>query len=96
MAESGMRFQLEQSTKSAWEREEEARRWEHDMEMLMREQSRRIDQIEVELKHAQDINEVELKGSLVQVVVLAACKPRGHRFERWPLYIARCVGKTFR
>jgi hypothetical protein len=30
----------------------------------------------------------------VQVVVLAACEPRGHRFERWPLHIARCVGKT--
>ena len=66
------------------------------MEMLMREQSRRIDQIEVELKHAQDINEVELKGSLVQVVVLAAYEPRGHRFEWWPLHIARCVRKTSR
>jgi len=26
----------------------------------------------------------------VQVVVLAACEPRGHRFERWPLHIAQC------
>ena len=34
------------------------------------------------------------KGGLVQVVVLAACEPRGHRFERWSLHIARCVGKT--
>jgi hypothetical protein len=33
---------------------------------------------------------------LVQVVVLAACELRGHRFERWPLHIARCVGKTSR
>ena len=87
---------MEQSRKSAWEHEEEARRWEHDKKMVTREQSRRIDQIEVELKHAQDINEVELKGSLVQVVVLAACEPRGHKFERRPLHIARCVGKTSR
>ena len=36
------------------------------------------------------------KGGLVQVVVLAACEPRGHKFERWPLHIARCVGKTSR
>jgi hypothetical protein len=34
------------------------------------------------------------KGSLVQVVVLAACESRGHKFERWPLHIARCVGKN--
>ena len=36
------------------------------------------------------------KGGLVEVVVLAACEPRGHRFERWSLHIARCVGKTSR
>jgi hypothetical protein len=35
-------------------------------------------------------------AGLVQVVVLAACEPRGHRFEWWPLHIARCVGKTSR
>ena len=53
-----MRFQLEQNTKSAWEREEEVRKREHDMESAMREQSRKIDQIEAELKHAQEINDV--------------------------------------
>jgi len=42
------------------------------------------------------ISHNDKKGSLVQVVVLAACEPRGHRFERWPLHIARCVGKTSR
>jgi hypothetical protein len=35
-------------------------------------------------------------ADLVQVVVLAACEPRGHRFEWWPLHIAQCVGKTSR
>ena len=35
------------------------------MEMLMREQSRRIDQIEVELKHAQDINYVSQTTSAI-------------------------------
>jgi hypothetical protein len=33
----------------------------------------------------------ELKRSPVQVVVLAACEPRGHRLEQWPLHIAQCV-----
>ena len=28
------------------------------------------------------------------MVGLAACEPRGHRFKRWPLHIAWCVGKT--
>ena len=60
-----MRFQLEQSTKSAWEREEEARRWEHDMKIVTREQSRRIDQIELELKHAQDISNVSQTTSTI-------------------------------
>ena len=35
------------------------------MEMLMREQSRRIDQIEVELKHAQDISNVSQTTSAI-------------------------------
>jgi len=58
MARSGMKFQLEKSRKAAWEREEEVRKREHDMESAMREQSRKIDQIEAELKHAQEINDV--------------------------------------
>jgi hypothetical protein len=29
----------------------------------------------------------------VQVVVLAACEPRGHRFERWSLHICTMCGK---
>lgn len=37
IAEFGMRFQLEQSRKAAWEYEEEARRQEHDMIRAMRE-----------------------------------------------------------
>jgi len=51
MAESEMRFQLKQNRKTAWELEEEARRCEHDMKRATREQLRKIDQIEVELKH---------------------------------------------
>ncbi|RLN36506.1 proline- glutamic acid- and leucine-rich protein 1-like [Panicum miliaceum] len=60
-----MRFQQEQSRKEAWEREEETRRREHNMERVMREQSRKIDQIEVELKHAQDINDVSQTTSAI-------------------------------
>ena len=53
-----MRFQLKQNRKAAWELEEEARRWEHDMKRATREQLRKIDQIKVELKHVQDIDDV--------------------------------------
>ena len=35
------------------------------MKMVTREQSRRIDQIEVELKHAQDINNVSQTTSAI-------------------------------
>ncbi|KAG2650547.1 hypothetical protein PVAP13_1NG205119, partial [Panicum virgatum] len=59
MARSGMKFQLEKSRKAAWEHEEEVRKREYDMESAMREQSRKIDQIEAELKHAQEINDTD-------------------------------------
>jgi hypothetical protein len=58
MSLAGMRCNLEQSRKAAWEREKEARDREHELERVMREQSRKIDQIQLELTHAQDTMEV--------------------------------------
>jgi predicted RNase H-like nuclease (RuvC/YqgF family) len=58
MKVAGMRFNLEQERKATREHEEEFQKREYEMERVMREQSRKIDQIEAELKHARDTMEV--------------------------------------